>query len=102
MLSVSEVWKTRDFLIQAKRFNHLAIHVAHDQSPDTPVVSRLFQVEAAHHRALIQPAARLAEPALHERWHEPVRADFFGQTKMPIHSTARRGHPKMHSRRRQA
>ena len=42
-----------------------------------PVVPRFLQIEAAHHCAVFIAHARLAEPAVHQRRHEPVRARFF-------------------------
>src|SRR5256885_422967 len=58
--------------------------VHYDQFRNTPVVSRFFQVEAAHHRTFFELDARLTEPAFYQRWHEPVRPDFPGTAEMPL------------------
>ncbi len=50
-----------------------------------------------------QPAAGLAEPAVHQRGHEPVRALSSSASEPAPYSPAARGrHPEMHPRRRQA
>src|SRR5687768_7723181 len=61
----------------------------YDEQPDSPVVPRLLQVEAAHHCAFVEPHAGLAEPALHECRHEPVRANFPWAAEMSLQPAAR-------------
>ena len=46
-----------------------------DLRRNPPILSRFLSRETAHHRAVVVAAAGLAEPALHQRRHEPVRAD---------------------------
>ena len=43
-------------------------------SAESPIVPRLLQGEGPHHRALLVASAGFAEPAVHQRGHEPVRA----------------------------
>ena len=62
----------------------------YDQRRNPPVVSRLLQVEAAHHRPVFKPAARRAESALYECRHEPVRADFSRATETAMETATRR------------
>ncbi len=79
----------------------LMVYLNDDLDTNPPVVPRLFQVEAAHPCAVVQPPARFAEPAVHERRHEPVRAHFPRPGQMPLPAGPRGGHPEMHPRRRQ-
>ena len=51
-----------------------AVKFPHDQCANTAIVPRLLQIEGPHHRALLEPDARFAQPPLHQRRHEPVRA----------------------------
>ena len=62
----------------APRHENSAIHAKlhrDDLRRNPPVISRFLPREAAHHRALVIAHAGRAEPAVHQRRHEPVRAD---------------------------
>src|SRR5207249_3206396 len=74
---------------------------SHDLGPDQAIVSRFLPREEAHHRAFIVALAGRAEPAFHQRRHEPVRANFSWSTETVVESAARGRYPKMHSGRRQ-
>jgi hypothetical protein len=75
----------------------LIVRFCHDdQQPDPPIVPRFLQVATAYHRALEFADAGLAEPVVHERGYEPVRADFSGAGEMPVHTGSRGGHAEVH------
>src|SRR5438093_6042185 len=74
---------------------------SHDLGPDPAIVSRFLPREEAHHRAFVAALAGRAEPAFHQRRHEPVRANLFGSAKASVESATRCRYAKVHSRRRQ-
>src|SRR5579862_921553 len=82
-----------------------------DEFTNSPVVSRLFQVEAAHHCAVFESHAGFTEPAVHKRGDESVYSYFPGPKEAGRQQMgrsgagsryARGGHAEMHSRRGQA
>src|SRR5438552_2975806 len=72
---------------------------SHDLGPDQAIVSRFLPREEAHHRAFVVALDGRAEPAFHQRRHEPVRANFSWSTETVVESAARGRYPKMHSGR---
>src|SRR5436190_3387781 len=73
----------------------------HDLGRNPPILSRFLSRETTHHCALVLAIARRAESAIHECWHEPVRADLSRPAKAGVESAARGRHTEVHSGRRE-
>src|SRR6188508_3020308 len=71
-----------------------SLSLTHDLRRNPPVVPRFLCLEAARHRAVVVAHADCAQPAVHERRHEPVRALFPRRPGRPVETRGR--HPEVH------
>src|SRR5438067_12578209 len=71
----------------------------HDLGRNPPILSRFFSRETTHHCALVLATARRAESAVHECWHEPVRADLSRAPEASVEPASRGPQTETHSLR---
>src|SRR5713101_8470654 len=65
-----------------------ALFQHHDLGANSPIVSRFLPREKAHDCSVVAAFAGRAQFAVHQRRHEPVRADFSGTTKAVMEAGA--------------
>ena len=72
------------------------------QRSNSPGFFGFLPGETACDCAVFQPVASVAEFVVHQRRDEPICANFFRTSALPLQAGAGGGHAKVHSRRRQA